>query len=67
MPEQERLGDGQADYSEGHRQSRPHKPENPERLNLAGVTFQLELKAGHGGNRRRDRTAALRAEPLPWR
>jgi hypothetical protein len=29
--------------------------------------LQFELQAGHGGNRRRCRTAALRAKALPWR
>jgi hypothetical protein len=65
MVEKECPRKGQAGYSGDERESCINEPDNAERLNLAGVAFELELEAGYWRDWGGDRTAALGAECLP--
>jgi hypothetical protein len=62
---EEGVGEGQAGDSRHQGNGSVDEPDDAERPHLAGVVLQLELQAGHRGDRRHCRAATLWADPCP--
>jgi hypothetical protein len=58
------MGEGEPGQAHQEREGCVYKPDKAESSDFAGVVFQLDLEAGHGGDYRCDGAAALRANRL---